>query len=790
MRRQIIDRMRGHTSDSEKVFLDASLTGDIDTVRRFLDQVNINVKNEFGFTSLMFASMKNYVEMVQLLLERGADVNSQNEKGASALFYASMEGHIDIAKLLLDKGADVNATTFRNETALSVAVSNSQQNEIVKLLLNRGAKVKIEGKPLPSNLLTIPIMSSDIELIELLLDKGALNLTDITGKTPLNVALEQKDRENIVQLLLDKGADVNSALFYVLKKMDELSNFSYDHTKYLSMIKFLLQHGADVNAKFGKKITLLMIAAEYGDEELAEFLLSHGADVNEKNDNDYTALMYAVFYGKSPRIVQLLLEKGANRDITFKTYGEEDTSLLDVAISKGNVSIVKLLIDGADMDHVNHALGYLFETLKMDDPSASEKYPIIKLLLEKGANPNLKLKYEGNELNPLKLALLKLRSKSKDIVELLIDHGADVNNTDSRYTALLFSSQKGYTSLVKLLLEKGADVNAKTPNKNTALILASANGHVSIVEMLLDRGVNVNEKNGKYSALMYALENGHGNVVETLLNVDGVDVDVDMDRLAKTEEVKNILYRYFHKTDELLYLKKRDHGPNNRCRDGKPFQNKLKNAKINKEYVKDGKPTCFDVSMYSEYDLIDYLNGEDEDTKPYMKETAKKNRCIFFVGENISNLTPFCYSFSDLKRLYHDDTAFFSAECKEQEFIDYPDDPTVNPNVRGQRVQFYAYRNPIVALRFSTIVYVYLNDLIDAIETGKRVFVLLPCFKDENDEKQLEFDRTISLSVIKTYRAVSGDHCQNNTNKKVHNIYVCEGTPENPLSPIEYKNEI
>jgi len=85
------------------------------------------------------------------------------------------------------------------------------------------------------------------------------------------------------------------------------------------------------------------------------------------------------------------------------------------------------------------------------------------------------------------------RKGHTETVKLLLDKGGDVNmKTDNGETALIEASENGHIEIVKLLLDKGADVNAKTILGNTALILAAAGGHSRIVSMLLNNEADVN----------------------------------------------------------------------------------------------------------------------------------------------------------------------------------------------------------------------------------------------------------------------------------------------------------
>ena len=105
-----------------------------------------------------------------------------------------------------------------------------------------------------------------------------------------------------------------------------------------------------------------------------------------------------------------------------------------------------------------------------------------------------------------------------DVAKLLINKGADINaKLDGGKTVLMFAAHRGRPSIGKLLIEKGADVNAKSKYGSTALITAAANGHLDVVELLIEKGadVNVNAGNGA-TALKLAQQAGHAEIAKLL----------------------------------------------------------------------------------------------------------------------------------------------------------------------------------------------------------------------------------------------------------------------------------
>ena len=97
------------------------------------------------------------------------------------------------------------------------------------------------------------------------------------------------------------------------------------------------------------------------------------------------------------------------------------------------------------------------------------------------------------------------------MVRLLLDKGADVNAQDGRYgTALQAASAGGYEAVVRLLLNKGADINVQDSRYGTALQAASARGHEAVVRLLLNKGADINAQDGRYgTALQAASIGGH-----------------------------------------------------------------------------------------------------------------------------------------------------------------------------------------------------------------------------------------------------------------------------------------
>jgi ankyrin repeat protein len=106
------------------------------------------------------------------------------------------------------------------------------------------------------------------------------------------------------------------------------------------------------------------------------------------------------------------------------------------------------------------------------------------------------------------------------LIKSLLDEGADINATDEGLTLLMKVATEGYLKTAKLLIDKKADIDARSNEGGTALIAASMAGYAKIVELLVNAGANTKLKNKMgYTAEMYAKEKGYTNIIELLNKV-------------------------------------------------------------------------------------------------------------------------------------------------------------------------------------------------------------------------------------------------------------------------------
>ena len=231
-------------------------------------------------------------------------VNAQGRCFGNALYAASYKGHNKIVQILLDKGADVNAQGGLYGNALQAASKNGHE-AIVQILLDRGADVNIRGGAY-GNALYAASNNGHEAIVQILLDRGADDSAESLMWGSALQAASSEAHDNIVQILLDRGADINAQRGALGTALQRASQYGHD-----IVVRMLLDREADVNARDEHLNTPLQVASYKGHETTVQMLLEAGADVNAQDSYGNSPLSVAVRRGNE-KVMPMLLEKGAN----------------------------------------------------------------------------------------------------------------------------------------------------------------------------------------------------------------------------------------------------------------------------------------------------------------------------------------------------------------------------------------------------------------------------------------------------------------------------------------------
>ena len=358
----------------------------------FLIKNGANVDTKSGsnsITPLYHAVVTNDKEMVETFIELGANPNVRALDDSSPLHFAIENGNIDIAEILLKNKAIVDICDERTGIAPIHLATNSSV-EMVKLLLRYGAdpNVKCNFGMTPLHYFATS-QTHDFEIGKLLIENGAsINSMDKRNYSPLYLAILE-DNLNAVRDLLENGAKV--------------------------------QDCEEIN-----KSLLLIRAINNTEDEIAELLVENGADLEIKTHFGCTPLAVAMLK-KRYKVVESLICNGANTNTRFyDSAGDFGTPLIHYAIKLKDVKFLKLLAqNSAHLEEIHngntplmHACMNCWGSLDYE-----KDFVILKLLLENGANPNIKRK-GIHQFTPLHVAAKFCDEK---FVNVLLKYGANQN---------------------------------------------------------------------------------------------------------------------------------------------------------------------------------------------------------------------------------------------------------------------------------------------------------------------------------------------------------------------------
>ncbi|KAL0809416.1 hypothetical protein ABMA28_011600 [Loxostege sticticalis] len=398
------------------------------------------------------------LDEIRILLACGAKVNEPVTQGLRPLHYAIWQRHLEAARLLLVRGCDVNARDDCGYSALHLAAEHGYK-ELVKLLLESGAAV--DYRP-----------DTDEEF-------PRTTLCD----EPLRLAIRNKHYE-VARLLLEHGADPNKRYFFG-SEINLVSDPEY--------LELLLTFGANPDSRDRAGLTPLMKAArQRKGMDAVLLLISFGADVNAMADarNDYRTVMHYAVLGGNTDVVNLLVKQGAMVNYQYPMEVSKP-SPLDLAILKGDVAMVELLLSaGAQVNASSSVIGSPLHVACSD--SITNRTEIVKILLESGADPNLKVfnDEDGTQLRPALAEYLASNGEpSAEIVHLLLRYGARVimktqfRDPDGILNHLQNVTAQEHENIFYLLLEAAEAFDLCMIKRNSTLTAAQK-------ETLVERAKN------------------------------------------------------------------------------------------------------------------------------------------------------------------------------------------------------------------------------------------------------------------------------------------------------------
>lgn len=415
---------------------------DTATVRALIKQrVDVNAPQGDGATALHWAAHVDDLQIADLLIRAGAKATVTNENGFTPLHLACTNRNGAMVERLLSAGADANAASINGETVL-MTCARSGGAPGVKALLVKGARVNVKEKSHDQTALMWAAAQRHPEVTELLIEAGAeISARSRTyGQTVVGEQTQRFGREELNYTVLRGGS---TPLLFTARSGDTAS------------ARLLLAAGANVNDALPDGTSALVLAAHSGHGETGALLLEKGANPDSA-DNGYTALHAAVLRSDL-ELVKALLAHKANPDLrtTKGTPLRRDTT---------DFNLPATLIGSTP---------YLLAARFLEPE-------IMKALAAGGADTKLTMKDGTTAL-------------------MLATGTTSGNNATRRGIAVIdggvVEPESAVLKTVAVAVELGADVNASNQAGDTALHTAATRGLNTVVQLLADKGAQLNAKN-------------------------------------------------------------------------------------------------------------------------------------------------------------------------------------------------------------------------------------------------------------------------------------------------------
>ncbi|XP_023221037.1 inversin-like isoform X1 [Centruroides sculpturatus] len=533
-----------------------ALNGDKTNLRKLLDSVesiDLEVKDKFGKTPLIFSVIGNHVECAIILLKSGARVDNSDKCGQTALHWAAHKGLRRCVRLLLDNGAlwhqkdiygvtplhlaarasspkcleliskevqfgqtDIEDSSKKTPLHWSAAFGNAKQ---IKILLKKGANIRIpdvEGKT-PLHLAAGCNEPGALECVKVLMEEApsVINWQDYEGRSALHVAVALGSTDIVDLLTSTERCNLNCPDNMFCTPLHWAASLGL-----ADKVSLLLDRRADFHSTDINGATPLHYASQGNYADTVAVFLSRNYITDKRDSEGRNALMWAAARGADD-VIRTIYTFGV--DLSLKD--ENGASALHAAASQGNITTIDMLLDlGAPLEACdkNDMTPFLYACIR-------GKAKSVRLLIEKGASL-MSMDMDGR--TSLHWAALGGHAY---VCQILLQNGCDPNCQDFYgRTPLYCASHEGHINCTSVLLANGANPNVADNEGKIPLHVACLNGCLDVVRLLCEYGVHVNcmaAVNKRCTPLDYALKSEQTEIAQILIESGGL-TSLDIETIA------------------------------------------------------------------------------------------------------------------------------------------------------------------------------------------------------------------------------------------------------------------
>lgn len=480
---------------------------------------DVNARGQYARTPITTAvrNRKLKTATIKRLLEAGADVSLSDEHGIQAVHF-SAASNFEYLKLLAEHKADLNAISHDSHETPLIAGTRYNRKNTVRYLLERGVDVNIKSKT-GKTALNYAQEEDFSDIVALLIEHKAIATPEeeiqrigaLQEKTAREAARKSKSQINSIEDAI-RAKDLHQVETYLQQALAEGSVDLYP----LAMLtieegepdtfKYLASKGLDLQKKDEDGYSLLHNAVFYDQIEISRYLLQHKLDINALSEDGRS--VFVLSSASSVPMIKFLIESGITQN---------DDTIADEAMGYRKPEVVKYLmglgykVDPVYAEHNDYlleviansdveTLGFLFEKFGLDKNKKVqyhgesvtllhlsvllEEKPITLYLLGLGADTRIKSTSGDAVFRDV------INNGDLEVLDALYDSGADIEQTTGVFhkTPLELAFDLQRVNIIKRLIERGADVRRKNSRDETALHFAAQKGYLSIAKYLIAKG--------------------------------------------------------------------------------------------------------------------------------------------------------------------------------------------------------------------------------------------------------------------------------------------------------------